>query len=97
MNHHDQALAAVEANNPEVRQGQVWRLRDEFISRPSAEYPMRLRVICRYPFTQLGDGRLWVVETDGSSLGRITRMPEIMLRDAYDLHQDVDFAARAKL
>jgi hypothetical protein len=90
MNHHDQALAAVEANDPEVRQGQVWRLRDEFISRPSAEYPMRLRVICRYPFTEPGDGRLWVVEADAGYSGRIFRMTEIMLRDAYDLHDDVE-------
>jgi hypothetical protein len=50
--------------------------------------PAQVRVICRYPFAQPADGRLWVVEKHPGSLGKIYRIPELSLRLLYDLAEE---------
>jgi hypothetical protein len=76
----------LQINLPEVRQAQVWLLvRDQ----DDVDYPTQIRVICRYPFAQPGDGRLWVVENYSGVIGKIYRIPELSLRALYDLAEDV--------
>jgi hypothetical protein len=75
----------LQANLPEVAQGQVWTNthNDALYS-----YPRKIRIICRYPFAQPADGRLWVVEKHPGSLGKIYRIPELSLRLLYDLAEE---------
>jgi hypothetical protein len=82
----EEVQEALQANLPEVRQGQLWNhnnKRDRLV-----DYPSRIRVICRYPFSQPLDGRLWVVESQPGSLGKIYRIPELSLRVLYDLAEE---------
>jgi hypothetical protein len=83
----EQVLEQIRANDPEVRQGQVWRLAHGY--QHVKAYPREVRVICRYPFNPEEDGRLWVLENTGM-LTSIQRLTERMLRTAYELYEDVE-------
>jgi hypothetical protein len=76
----------LQANLPEVRQGQVWDQSGQ--SDVGVAYPSQLRIICRYPFSNPTDGRLWVVEKYPGSLGKIYRIPELSLRVLYGLAEE---------
>lgn len=76
----------LQTNAPEVRQGQVWNRSHQ--TKIDAAYPSQVRIICRYPFSQPEDGRLWVVEKYPGALGRIYRIPELSLRVLYDLAEE---------
>ena len=78
----DQARLEVQANAPEVETAQVWIRRDD----GDEAYPPLVRVVCRYPFGQAGDGRLWIIEPFGG-LGSLMRCPELTLRSIYKLTQ----------
>lgn len=75
----------LQANDPEVRQAQVW---NRGATDAEVAYPSQVRIICRYPFSQPEDGRLWVVEKYPGSLGKIYRIPELSLRVLYDLAEE---------
>jgi hypothetical protein len=75
----------LQANLPEVAMGQVWTRSN---THDGFDYPRQVRVICRYPFAQPADGRLWVVEKHPGSLGQIYRIPELSLRLLYDLAEE---------
>lgn len=81
----EETRGQLQANQPEVRQGQVWNHTNNI---GGVEYPSQIRIICRYPFSQPADGRLWVVENYPGSLGKIYRIPELSLRVLYDLAED---------
>lgn len=81
----DEAQEQLQANIPDVRQGQVWRQRgrgENYIA-----YPTEVRIICRYPFAKPEDGRMWVVEKH-PGLGKLWRIPELTLRVLYDVHHE---------
>lgn len=81
----DEIRDQLQANVPEVRTAQVWRCTHHEID---VAYPAHVRIICRYPFTSVADGRLWIVESYPGSLGRIYRIPELTLRVLYDLAEE---------
>jgi hypothetical protein len=61
-----------------IEVGQVWNPQD------SGRHTRRLRVVCRYPFADAGDGPLWVVE-HVSVMHFLERIPESTLRALYRL------------
>jgi hypothetical protein len=81
----DELNHQLDANQPEVRQGQVWRCDS---SKQYVAYPYEIRIISLYPFTKPDDGRIWVVERHPGSLQKMWRIPELSLRLLYDLVED---------
>jgi hypothetical protein len=61
-----------------VEVGQVWN------PQSPGRHTRRLRVVCRYPFANAGDGPLWVVE-HVSVTHFFERVPESTLRALYRL------------
>jgi hypothetical protein len=86
MPYKDQQIQdQLDSNSPEVRQGQIWNLgpRDFGI----LDYPVELRVICRYPFAAPEDGRLWLLENTGAVYS-VMRLTEASLRSSYYLSEN---------
>ena len=72
-------------NTPPIKSGQKWaRKRD-----PAGEYPLEIRIVCRYPFATSLDGVLWIFES-AMAYEHLERIPEIALRHLYELKEDVE-------
>lgn len=82
----EQARAQVEANDPEFKQGQIWRLLPEYAV---SAFPQEIRIVCRYPFTAPEDGRVWIFES-ARSIAHLEREPELSIRQIYELYKDVE-------
>jgi hypothetical protein len=69
----------MQATEPEVAQGQVWKCRAD-----QDCYPEHVRIVERYPFSRVEDGPLWIVEAVGH-VSHLMRTPETSLRELYRL------------
>lgn len=87
MNQTQAAARMDSQTTPDVRPGQVWKLKGftEHI------YALHVRVVCRYPFARVGDGVLWVIESV-EHVAKFERIPEETLRDVYRLLVDTQHA-----
>jgi hypothetical protein len=74
-------LEQIRDNDPEIATGQIWKI----IKRTNDyAFPDSVRVVCRYPFAEPEDGRLWIVEDD-TAVSKLLRCPELTLRSLYKL------------